>query len=79
MVDGINAIEKRYMYQLMSTVQLPVSRKFDSQILMHSFTPKNYVSLAKEFQKHLSNDDHKHGVTDQGKTGKYPVKESIQT
>ena len=27
-VDGINAIEKRFMYQLMSTVQLPGSEIF---------------------------------------------------
>ena len=45
-VDSINAIYKRYMYQLMSTVQLPGSKTFDSQILMHSCTPKKYVSLA---------------------------------
>ena len=46
-VDGINAIDKRYIYQLMSNVQLPGSKTFDSQILMHSCTPKNDVSLAK--------------------------------
>ena len=57
LVDGINAIDKRYMYQFMSNVKLPVSITFDSQILMHYFTPKNDVSLAKEFQKHLSKDD----------------------
>ena len=31
---------------------------------------KNDVSLAKEFQKHLSNDDRKHGVINQGKDRK---------
>ena len=46
-VDGLNAMGKRYMYQLMSNVQLLGSRTFDSHILMHSFTPKNDVSLAK--------------------------------
>ena len=39
-VDVINVIDKRYIYQLMYNVQLPVSRTFDSQILMHSCTPK---------------------------------------
>ena len=29
-VDGLNTIDKRYMYQLMSNVQLPGSRTFDS-------------------------------------------------
>ena len=28
-VDGINAIEKRYIYQLMSNIKLPGSKKFD--------------------------------------------------
>ena len=27
LVDGLNAINKRYMYQLMSNVQLPVPKK----------------------------------------------------
>ena len=46
-VDGLNTIYKRYIYQLMSNVQLPGSKTFDSQILMHSCTENNYVSLAK--------------------------------
>ena len=55
--DGLNVIKKRYMYQLMSTVQLPGSKIFEKQILIHSCTPKNDVSLAKEFQKHPSDED----------------------
>ena len=31
-VDVINAVDKRYIYQLMSTVKLPVSKIFDSQL-----------------------------------------------
>ena len=46
-VNGINDIDKRYMYQLMSNVQLPGSRIFYSQILMNSCTPKNDVSPTK--------------------------------
>ena len=46
-VDGINAIDKRYIYQLMSNVQLPGSKIFDSQILMHSCKSKKDVSLDK--------------------------------
>ena len=56
-VGGINAMDKRYMYQLISNVQLSVSRTFDSKIIMHYCTPKNDVSMAKEFQRHLSKDD----------------------
>ena len=46
-VDGINSIYKRYIYQLMSNVQIPGSRTFDSQILMHYCTAKKVVSMAK--------------------------------
>ena len=66
-VDGINASENYFIYQLMYNGQLPGSKQFDSQILMYSCTPKNEVSLAKEFQKHLSKDHRKYVVTNQGK------------
>ena len=46
-VGGLNGIYKRYIYQLMSHVQLPGSKIFDSQILMHSWTQNNYFSLDK--------------------------------
>ena len=65
-VYGCNYIGKRYIYELMSNVQLPGSRTFDSQILMHSCTPKNDVGLAKEPQKHLSKENSKHGIIDKG-------------
>ena len=58
----------------MSNIQLPGSKTFDSHILMHSFTPKNDVGLAKEFQKHQSKDDRKHEVIDQGKYRKISSK-----
>ena len=41
---------------------------------MHSCTPKKDVILDKESQKHLSNDDHKYGVIDQGKDRKRAIK-----
>ena len=47
MVDGLNVIYKRYMYQLLSNVQLPGYKTFGSKILMHYCTPKKDVSLAK--------------------------------
>ena len=52
-VDGLNDVDKRYIYQLMSNVQLPVSVRFDSQIKMHTGTKKEDVSLAKELKDHL--------------------------
>ena len=39
-VDGLNAVDKRYIYQLMSKVQLPGSVRFDPQMQMHTGTEK---------------------------------------
>ena len=46
-VDGINDVDKRYIYKLMSRVQIPGSIRFDSQIKMHTGTENKYESLAK--------------------------------
>ena len=35
-VDGLNDVDKGYIYQSMSTAQLPLSIRFDSQIQIHS-------------------------------------------
>ena len=51
-VDGLNDVDKRYIYQLMSTVQLPGSNRFDSQMQMYTDNQEYYVSLAMEFQHH---------------------------
>ena len=69
-VDGLNAVNKRYIYQLMSKVQLPGSVKFYSQIKMHTVTENKDVSLAKEFKDHLEEDHRKNGAIDQGKPRK---------
>ena len=53
MVDGINDVDRRYIYQLMSNVKLPCSNIFDSQMQMHTGNQNNNVSLAKEFKHHL--------------------------
>ena len=45
-VDGLNAVDKRYIYQFMSKVQLPGSIIFDSQIKIHTGTENKDVSLA---------------------------------
>ena len=47
LVDGLNSIDKRYIYQLMSNVQLPGSKTFDSYILMNYCKINNDVSLDK--------------------------------
>ena len=46
-VNGLNENDKRYIYQLISNVQLPGSKTFDSQIIMNYFTQNNDVSLYK--------------------------------
>ena len=51
----------------MSTVQLLGSIIFGSYIQMHTGTEKEDVSLAKEFQEHLTKEYRKYGAIDQGK------------
>ena len=46
-VDGLNSVDKRYIYQLMSTFQLPGSNRFYSQIQMYTGNQKYDLSLAK--------------------------------
>ena len=46
-VDGINIIYKRHIYQFMYSVQPNGSKLFDPQIQIHTSTQNNYVSLAK--------------------------------
>ena len=69
-VDGLNAVDKRYIYQFMSTVQLPGSVRFDSQIQMHTGTEKKDASLANEFKDHLEGEHRQNGAIDQGKSRK---------
>ena len=46
-VDGLNSVDKCYIYKLMSTVKLTGSNIFDSNMQMHSGTQKYDVSLDK--------------------------------
>ena len=55
------------IYQFILTVQLPGSKRFDSQIQMHTGIQIDYVSLAKEFQELLIKNHRKDGAIDQGK------------
>ena len=73
-VYGLNTIYKRYIYQLISNVQLAGSKIFDSQIIMYSCTQNNDVSLTKEFQKHMSMEHRKYGVIYHGKYRKIASK-----
>ena len=53
-VDWFNAVDKRYIYKLMSNVQLPGTNRFDSQMQIHTGNQNNDVSLAKQFQHYLT-------------------------
>ena len=44
-VDGLNSVDKRYIYQLMSKVPLPGSVIFDSHIKMHTGTENKDVKF----------------------------------
>ena len=48
----------------MSTVQLTISNRFYSQILIHTGNQKDDVSLSKEFQHHLIKEHRRNGVFD---------------
>ena len=46
-VDGLSDFDKRYIYQLISNVQLTGSNIFYSQMKIHIGNQKHYVSLAR--------------------------------
>ena len=43
-VDGLNDVDERYIYQSMSTVKLTGSKIIDFQMQMHTVNQKDYVS-----------------------------------
>ena len=73
-VDRLNAVDKRYIYQLMSKVQLTGSVRFDSQIKMHTVTENKDESLAKELKDHLEGEHRQNGAIDQENQEKYSWK-----
>ena len=54
-LDGLNDVDKLYIYQLMSTFQLPESNRFDSQMQIHTVNQNYDTSLAQLFQHYLKN------------------------
>ena len=69
-VDGLNDVYKCYIYQLMSTVKLHGSNRFDSQTQMHIGTQKDDIILFRGLQDHLTKEHHINGVFDHGKNKK---------
>ena len=44
-LDGPNAVDKRYIYKFMSNVKLPGSNRFYSQIQMHTGKQKQWFKF----------------------------------
>ena len=61
-VDGLIATDKIFIFHPVSTFQIPGSKLFDTQMLVHTTKQNTDVSLALEFQKHLSYSSLKHGI-----------------
>ena len=53
-VDGFNATEKRLILMLMTTVKRPGAESYESHMAMHTSAANTDISLARKFQKHLS-------------------------
>ena len=56
-VDGLNVVDNSYIYKLMSNFKLTGSNRFDSQIQMRTGNQNDDISLAKEFQQHLTKEN----------------------
>ena len=69
-MDSMLLISAIYIYQLMSTVQLPGSNRFYSQMQIHTGNQNNDVIFSKEFQHHLKKEHQKISVFDQGGNNK---------
>ena len=66
-VDGLNANEKSFLTMLMTTVQLPGTATNKSQMVIHTSMNNTYISLAREFQKNISDPTRTHGLIDHRK------------
>ena len=64
---GLNAIYKRFLFQLLATVQFPGAKNHDTQMVMYTGTCTSDISLAIKFQNNLSDVAHKHGLIEQDK------------
>ena len=69
-VYWINAIYKRFLFQLITTVQLTGSKWYDTHMEIRYTNSTANVSLSRQFQKNLSNTARKHRVINQEKNAK---------
>ena len=70
-VYGLNATNKRFLLMLITNVQFTNISGYDTQMAMYTSTQKEDISLARKFQKLLSNPTNKNGVIDLGKYRKW--------
>ena len=54
LLDGLNFVKKN-LFQLISTVKLLGAKFYETHMVMHTGTHTSDASLARNFQKHLSN------------------------
>ena len=66
-VDGLNDTENSFIFHIMSNFQLSGRQRFDTQIAVYTATQNTDVRFARDFQKHLSIESHKHRIKDHGK------------
>ena len=59
---------------LMKNVQLPGAEAYESQMEIHTSTANTEISLARKFQKHLSDPTQAHGLLYHGKGRKFASK-----
>ena len=73
-LDCLNAIYKKLIFQLILTVQLPGGKQNETQMVINIGARTSGVSLTKEIQKHQSSVARKSGVIDKGKYKKPEIK-----
>ena len=66
-VYGLNSTDKWFLSVLITTTELPSEKVYDTQMKIHTSTANTYISLARGFQKHLSDPTCKNVFVDQGK------------
>ena len=49
-------LQKKLILFLMANIQLPGSKRFDTQMVVHTETQNTDMILAQEYQKHFSNE-----------------------
>ena len=74
-IDGLNYIEKRFLFQLISTVKLSGAKSYDTKMVMHTGTRTSDVNFSREF-KNPSYTAHKHVVIDKCKYKKGQINKS---